>query len=628
MNIMKRKYNNRRLISYFVIWSVIFSSLLLYSPKDFAVSATDVPKIEILTPEADSVFKVPMVEFTGRISDDLTTSDKLTVKVFEQLGDSQQPTDITNEGTFTKTPHDDSGFTFSKEFSEGIHTVTFVVSDGEGFSNSFELSFTVKSYESEQTSGNEVTDNIPASQDPSSIENIVSEPVSTKVSSMSLFSEVTGRPYMAKMYLIPRDAVDEYVPGEIEPANYLPVEDMTRVPLDYILLIDVRSTEALTTSKPLITISDDFRGLPNFIRTVGMSDGMNANIYTFTPEELLPKTTYYVYLNPEFTNELGDKYIIPRFLKFTTASANHQDENDFEGNLAELSDSARSLDYIIHGNYSNVTTACAYCHSTHNGKNDKLEGGKFGINEENLCMACHDGTTGTMIGPSVDSNNNNQHNQNDTGSCTSCHNPHIAGTKDNPSSLKSVEVTGESGSHFETYLYKKSSKAEGKAEDFSLCLSCHNGVPDSDSGRIISNIKQYFSDETYTTPSGHNIIATADSGSPLNGQLPCAECHETHGSNNINMLRGNLGNIKSDVTKFNKTDGEWDIKAQQTFCVSCHNGETVLYGKTAKVMNPAIAEHNIMNESGNEKTCVSCHSTNNSFVEAAHAPKKVEVTTP
>jgi predicted CXXCH cytochrome family protein len=597
MNMMKRKNYKRRLISYVIIWSVILSSLLLNSPKDIALSASGAPEIEILTPEADAVFNVLTVEFTGRISDDLTTPDKLPVKVFEQLGDSQQPIDITNEGKLTVTPQDQyANFSFTKEFSEGVHNLTFVVSDGDGYNNRIDRSITIKPTNEETTLGQ----------------------VTSKFSSMSLFSEETDRPYMTKMYLIPRDAVDDYVPGETEPASFLPVEDMTRVPLDYILLIDVRSIEALTTSKPLITVSDDFKGTPDFIKSVELSDGMNANIYTFTPDELLPKTSYYVYLNPEFTNELGDKHIIPRFLKFTTVSANHQDVSDFEGNLAEVPDSARSLDSIIHGNYSNATSACNYCHSTHNGNNDKLDGGEFGNNVENLCMACHDGTTGTMIGPSIVSNSNNQHNQNSTGSCTSCHNPHTAGTKDNPNSLQRKEVTDESGSHFEAYLYKKSSTAEGKADDFSLCLSCHDGSADPKTGNGRSNIKQYYNDDTYIGQSGHNITATADSGSPLNGQLPCAECHETHGSNNINLLREKLGNDPTDVTRFTKTAGEWDISAQRDFCLSCHNDKTVLYGKKGISLDTGIVGHEIESN----KACSECHSTSNSFVEAAHAPQK------
>ena len=635
---MKRKYNNRTLISYFVIWSVILSSLLLYSPKDIVVSASGVPEIKMLTPVADAVLNVSTVEFIGKISDDLTTPDKLPVKVFEQLGDSQQPIDITDEGTLKITPQDHyADFTFSKEFSEGIHTLTFVVSDGE-FSNQFNLSITVNTVETNQTNVSVVTDNNLVSQEPSSSEYTRTGQVSMKVSRMSLFSEETGRPYMYKMYLIPKDAVDEYKPldegvlWESEPDYFLPVEDMTRVPVDYILLIDVRSTEGLTTSKPLITESNDFKGKPDFIKSVELSDGMNANIYTFTPEKLLPKTSYYVYLNPEFTNEIGDKHIIPRFLKFTTVSANHQDVGDFT-NPAEVPDSARSLDFNIHGNYSNVTNACSYCHSTHNGKNDKLEGGEFGISEENLCMACHDGTTGTMIAPKVVNNKDelktNQHYQISGNSCTSCHNPHIPGTKENPNSFKSVTNTD---SHIRTY--KKASTATGNADDFSLCLSCHNGTKkDEESQNVITDINQYYSDPFYINQSGHKIKATADSGSNLDGQIPCAECHDTHGSNNIKMLRADLGNIKitDDKDKFISSGIVWNAENEREFCSKCHNGSTKIYGVTGKAIfnkdsgiaiNPDIPDHN-MGTKNEEKACSACHSNGgeNPFREAAHAPK-------
>ncbi|MFL6558822.1 MAG: hypothetical protein ACJ8MO_22220, partial [Bacillus sp. (in: firmicutes)] len=142
---MKRKNYKRKLISYIVIWSVVLSSLLFSSPDNIMVSASDVPKIQILTPTEGVLFNALMVEVTGTTSDDLTTSDKLSIKVFEQLVASQQPTDITDEGQLTITPKDNfAEFSYSKDFTEGAHTLTFVVTDEDGVSTRVDRSFTVK----------------------------------------------------------------------------------------------------------------------------------------------------------------------------------------------------------------------------------------------------------------------------------------------------------------------------------------------------------------------------------------------------------------------------------------------------------------------------------------------------
>ncbi|MDV2687519.1 hypothetical protein RYX56_24535, partial [Alkalihalophilus lindianensis] len=63
--------------------------------------------------------------------------------------------------------------------------------------------------------------------------------------------EVGNRPYMEKMYFIPSGTEGQYQPGaKDEPDSYLPAEDMTRVPLDYQILIDIRSTEPLIIIEP------------------------------------------------------------------------------------------------------------------------------------------------------------------------------------------------------------------------------------------------------------------------------------------------------------------------------------------------------------------------------------------
>ncbi|MEH7298815.1 cytochrome c3 family protein [Neobacillus drentensis] len=596
---MKRMNYKRKLFSYIVTWSVFFGSLLLYSPHNIALSASGVPEIKITSPDTGAVLDVSTVEFIGRVSDDLTTPDKLQINVFEQVSDAQQPIDITNDGKLLTTPQDNyADFTYSKEFSQGVHTLTFVVSDENGVSNRVDLSFTVGDVSKEQTAPTvNATDNSVQTSNGTELNQLATE-------------EIGKRPYMAKMYLVPKDAVDDYQPGKPVPSSFLPAEDMTRVPLNYKILIDVRSTETITTTQPLITFFGDIAGTEKLVKTTKVTDEINAYIYTFTPDKPLDAgATYYVYLNPNFKNSAG-ALIIPRFLKFTT-SANYENYQ-FPG---DKGNDVRDHDYI-HGPFSIVTNTCSFCHSTHNGQNVFLENGKNETDGDELCMACHDGTNGS---PSLDSNYaSNKHHKDSGASCSTCHDPHNPGTKENPNSLYKGSYNGLS----QLLAYKKASDSNGGSEDFSLCLSCHNG-------NKASNIEQYYKNETLVSQSGHNIVATVDSGSSLNGQLPCAECHETHGSKNIKMLRSNLGNVQS-ANPFSKISGDWDSAAERQFCLSCHNDKTVLYGVTGKAIfdetGTAINSSNEQTKLGHNKessqACSECHSNNKSFIEAAHAPKR------
>ncbi|EKN71373.1 cytochrome C family protein [Neobacillus bataviensis LMG 21833] len=637
---MKRTNYKRKLISYVVIWSLFLSSFLLYSPKNVALSASGVPEIAIITPNAGAMLDVSTVEFTGTISEDQTSSDKLSIKIFEQLGDSQQPIEITGEGKLSITMHDKyADFSFLKDFNDGVHNLTFVVTDENGVSNKIDHSFTITGGEQSKNTSMAIKNGLTNQGQTSAVEITTSQlSIVSAAVNLPADEQMGKRPYMEKMFLIPKGLAGEYEPGKIVPETFLPAEDMTRVPLNYEVLIDVRSSEPITTTQPLVTFFGEITGKEKKIKTSKLSDEISAYIYTFTPDKPFdPRTTYYVYLNPNFSNGPGEN-IIPRFLKFTTVSANHQDVKDLiqdpDTNLADIPDHKRSLDFNIHGNFSNVTNACAYCHSAHNGKNESLEGGIFGNDEENVCMACHDGTTGTKIAPKVADHKaelkTNQHVQSSGSSCTSCHNPHIPGTPENPNSFKAIS---DKDSHIRTY--KKASTATGKADDFSLCLSCHNGKKDEKSQKVITDIKQYYSSTTYISQSGHKITAAADSGSNLDGQIPCAECHETHSSNNIKMLRAELGNIKitDDKDKFISSGIEWNAENEREFCSKCHNGSTQIYGvtgkaiydkETGKAINPDNPDHN-KGTKNEEKACSACHSNggDNAFREAAHAPKKI-----
>ncbi|MEH7495063.1 cytochrome c3 family protein [Neobacillus niacini] len=586
----------RKLISCIVMWSVILGSFLSYSPETRVFSATGVPEITMISPVGESVFTSSNVEFTGKISDDISPPDKLLIKVFEHTANSDQPIEITDGGQWTLTPNDQfANFSYSKDFSAGVHNITFIVTDGDGLSSTSAQTFTVQLSEAEQTTEKTVSTNTSKAsltQTSLTIKESQSMEAAPEINSLTA-GGIAQRPYMANMFLIPRGAEGEYNPDKV-PNSYLPAEDMTRVPLDSQILLEIRSVVPFNPTQPLITFFGDSTGKEKLVKTFALSGGITSYIYIFTPEKenLDPSKAYFVYLNP---NEL-----IPRFLKFTTVSNNYE-KYQFEADKGNVD---RERDYI-HGPYSVVTNTCSFCHSTHNATNQILEGGKYGTvsGTNNLCMACHDGTNGS---PELDSNYaTNKHSQVPDVSCTSCHDPHNPGTKENPNSLHST--------------YKKASTTTGQVNDYSLCFTCHN-----DDKNI--NIQQYYVNDPYVGESGHNITSTIDSGSQLNGQIPCSECHETHGSKNIKMLRTNLGNVKLDDSKqlYESQNNNWDAAEERNFCLKCHNNSTSLYGRTSAFSaTKATGEKIPGHQTEDEQSCASCHGgASQSSIEAAHAPKK------
>jgi hypothetical protein len=301
----------------------------------------------------------------------------------------------------------------------------------------------------------------------------------------------------------------------------------------------------------------------------------------------------------------------------------------------------------IHDTWNENTNSCAYCHSTHNGSDTGLKGGQFGIKPDNYCMACHDGTSAPVM-PNY--NENNKHYKTEDGSikqdaCTSCHNPHLGYSEGNPNKLKgyfeynhdsnnlnepvnSMDTLCEnchepedskrdivlSNTHYRVLSY---SKTLANTQNFDLCLRCH----DEQNG-----IKQYYDD----TNSGHNI--SAQDGSLLSGQMPCSDCHETHGENNPFQLKQNLGHInRVAIEKFNTT--EWSTSIEREFCLKCHNNAIVMYGKTATYSEKNGLDETINgHESSSEQPCSLCHGYGDDFLErtksAAHAPIRGSVLNP
>jgi hypothetical protein len=323
----------------------------------------------------------------------------------------------------------------------------------------------------------------------------------------------------------------------------------------------------------------------------------------------------------------------------------------------------------VHGEFSANTQSCGNCHNTHTAKEPHLRGD---IDVENPrkgiknCKDCH-----------TDSANNNFKSHgtiemtNSSQNCTICHNPHGSSNGDNPYSLwdyyeyshdanhsdvglinskivlceschennivnlsgyseylhdpVKTGITYESGScvtchenniveikwknHYRYLTFKDSITATGNAlEDSSLCFSCHDGSKEN-----VSNIKQY-----YINPeaSGHSI-STLDS-SKINFQIPCSDCHTSHGTKNIKGIRNELGH---DGTKiFSATSGQWDTIKEKDFCLSCHSSGTRMYGKALQDL------YSLPNNDGHDlnssKSCSSCHGDSGDLTRIAHAPLK------
>ncbi|MBT2729636.1 hypothetical protein J7E63_22385 [Bacillus sp. ISL-75] len=321
------------------------------------------------------------------------------------------------------------------------------------------------------------------------------------------------------------------------------------------------------------------------------------------------------------------------------------------------------------------------------------------LSVDNYCMACHDGTVAPKPENSQATHKHSAaidiSGKPSGSSCSSCHNPHIERSEGNPnlaqdhivythatdiqkdnkpvgkvsSKEQLCESCHESGLselvaqpdveiEYRVFQYKKNISAIGIYEDYDLCLRCHNlntknkynGIADIAS--FYTNLTEETKEEFETNNSGLSYsnreismaekqfsghIIKAQDGSPLAGHIPCAECHDTHGSDNIKQLKEKLGheNIQSfkaedtDIKIVNVTNDGKDREVKVlsddkeiVFCKACHNGTTAIYWVTGKKYDPERNEHKLYPN----KTCSYCHGRGTNDVEraldAAHAPKK------
>lgn len=446
----------------------------------------------------------------------------------------------------------------------------------------------------------------------------------------------------------------------------LPKHDMTHVPLDTSITFTISENigidEASITNK-LITLSNNGKNVPVKLMEYEPEHG----VITITPEtELQPGKKYLVSVNP-FFKDLAGNIGRPRFWSFTTIGDQVRLENNPFGENP-------------HGMYQNNVNTCNNCHSTHVADNGKLLSDSTNLADTNIanyCNACHDGTVGAPIPENANSSHTHNYGISIDGSktnnsCASCHNPHIEWSESNPNLIQdhftykhsedavqkndnqeiptsSKEQLCESCHEtdniarmtdtrvdYRIFQYNKWDTSSGIYEDYELCLRCHNAnfkekSPDvPDIAKFYNNLtkeikKGYeetkegsFADRDLAVEKGFSgHIIKAEDGSPLSGHIPCADCHDTHGSNNIKQLKEKIGH--ENPSDFTLPTGEWDVGKERSFCLSCHNGSTAIYGVTGTNPEPILSS----GHQDESQSCASCHGgASKSFIEASHAPKR------
>jgi hypothetical protein len=632
-----KKYNFlKRAALIHIAFLLIIGWIFFSSPHHLIGLASSSLSLEISSPEDNSKHNTRTVMFTGTVSNGTDSIEKLKLFAYvngEQVGNVVV---ISQEGNWS----------FEKYFADGAHTVKF-----------------------------ELLEEV-ANQEPNQIE---------------------------KVYTINMDATRPVIQNIefIYPVSgenvTLPVDDMTRIPIYAKILVKI--------------VGDNLLDLSNLLSVKTSKEVPVEIIKDESNPEILTKNEfgqYEVLYRPINQWEMNSSYIVT--INSTVKDAYN---NSFYPKQFKFSTQKNDNPEDSHGKYLGNTKSCGNCHSTHKSDNKGLPGGIVKNSHEdlggNFCMACHDGTTTAPKTFGLHSHKNIGNKKSDT--CTSCHNPHLTWSKDNPNRLKdyyefyhnadtgidpprlimsNVElceschdngfvsvktkshlrnsatygdyyefdhlgdigikksyqedcvnchvnnmVNVKSMNYYRELAYRKSMTANGNViNDSSLCISCHDGNSENNaiSNLSISNIKEFYYSKL-TNPedpegqeivyndnapivSGHTI--TALDGSSFTGQIPCSDCHDTHGSENTNGLKNVIGHENSQP--YSEQAEVWGYAEERKFCTKCHNSATSIYGVKAKEI--IFESSPIGHDANSTESCASCHGgESKSFIEAAHSPK-------
>ncbi len=471
-----------------------------------------------------------------------------------------------------------------------------------------------------------------------------------------------------------------------------PQQDMTQVSLSPIISVKISEATALDESviNSSITLSHNGKNVEG---TTSYNSATKE--ITFTPKDLLlPSTKYFVMISPLGIIDSAGNRAFPRFWSFTTISITTEGHQKPHGGYGNNVNTCGNCHNTHNAKDPNLLSS----------KDAEGADQKENLAVDNYCMACHDGTVAPLPENRLSAHTHNAAVKIDGkpsgSSCASCHNPHSAWSEANPNLQQdhitskhlpsnpvdpnkpteeisskeqlceschesdSAEKIANPAVEYRLFQYNKSSTAIGIYEDYDLCLRCHNANfkqkydKTADIASYYNNltneiVKQYELINSQSSFSKREIsaeekdfsrhIIKAQDGSPLAGHIPCAECHDTHGSNNIKQLKEKLGH--EDVQSFNAGDTDSEIvkvmissnereftiltdAKEREFCLSCHNGTTAIYGITGQKYDETLQEH----KDYPDKACSYCHGRGTNDVErslsAAHAPKKGVVPAP
>jgi len=256
---------------------------------------------------------------------------------------------------------------------------------------------------------------------------------------------------------------------------------------------------------------------------------------------------------------------------------------------------------------------CSACHTHHSGKFPKLLAAKG----NDACYSCHGDKQAEFA------SKKHIHAPMKTG-CVQCHNPH--------SSDYNFTLIGEStkGVCFACHKDKHKEIAGNKVKHGGLelpngCLACH-GPHTSAFPKQLAMAPMDLCLSCHDREYGKGDKKTADIKGVLtknkitHGPIKdkdCSGCHNTHGSNNFRILRGNLSPVF--YTKYDPKNYE--------LCFNCHNDTLVKDAKTTTLTGFRNGDQNLhfvhVNKTPKGRTCRACHDAH-----ATNNPKHVRDTVP